>query len=61
MLRWILLLSLLLSQTACDSTVDTERPNASLLHAIEQNQNEAVTERPIFESLVATELLNEPT
>ncbi len=61
MLRWILLLSLLVFQTACDSPNNNERPSASLLQPASQAQEDTVVESPVFEALVATDLLNEPT
>ena len=59
MLRWILLISLLLFQSACDSPSDKERPGSSLINPKDQVQVE--TEKPVFEPLIATDLLNEPT
>ncbi len=61
MLRWIFLLSLLLLQTACDSPADKDRPTATVLSSVEQTQEKEVTEAPVFEPLIAMDLLNEPT
>ncbi len=61
MLRWILLISLLLFQSACDSPADKDRPNSSLIHSTEQTQDQPEAEKPVFEPLIATDLLNEPT
>ncbi len=61
MLRWILLISLLLLQTACDSPADKDRQNSSLINPARQVQDQSEMERPVFEPLIATDLLNEPT
>ena len=61
MLRWILLFSLLIFQTACDSPADQERPASSLLNSRAQVQAQAEAAPPNFEPLIATDLLNEPT
>lgn len=61
MLRWILLISLLLSQTACDSPADKDRPNSSLMKTTAQPQESSAAVETVFEPLIATDLLNEPT
>jgi len=61
MLRWTLLISLLLLQTACDSPAEKERSQASLKKTTEQVQAVSDEGSPVFEPLIATNLLNEPT
>lgn len=61
MLRWVLLLSLLMMQTACDSQTSKNRPESSLLKVAAQSQVKDNVEEPAFEPLVATDLLNKPT
>lgn len=61
MLRWILLISLLLLQTACDSPADKDRPESSIMKTAEQAQTKEEVKEPVFEPLIATDLLNEPT
>lgn len=61
MLRWILLISLLFLQTACDAPNGSERPGASLLNKPAEQTIEKTTTTPAFEPLEPTNLLKEPT
>ncbi len=66
MLRWILLFSLLMMQTACDSPANKDRPAEPLLNStkqskVKQTQFKEQTTVQGFEPLVETDLLNEPT